>query len=409
MTTLHKNLDLVNNFFGKEQIQNLMDKYGVIKRKREIEPQALLRTLLKNSLMPNASISSLVETLNYDEKIEISRQGMHKKIAHCEGFSAQLLNMILNKNKPTYDRASEVKSLKDILIVDSSEINKKEKIQLIYSVQRQKIAHIDITKVNQNDQGYRNYLDFVKSNMLLIADLGYFALDSLTEIADKCGCFLFRYFKRTSIYSIDDNKININKFLSCQNKDIIDRPILLGSSKIPCRLICLRLSQSQLIKRNQNIHKKKQRDQRLKKRNEQTDKWNIFVTNLSVTEFKPKLCYELYASRWQIELLFKAIKSGGLHINKSDIGTKLGKVMFHFKLMLAVLIFQMNNEKDRNVSIIKLLTRIPVIIVKNIEKIGKWTISVIKEIQFCIKKFCKCSTYKNRKTSYEKVRSMCLS
>ncbi len=80
MNKVHQISEQINNFFDANTISELMKNYGVIKRKREIEPSALIKTLLKQSLKSESSIADVVETLYHDDNIIISRSAILKQI-----------------------------------------------------------------------------------------------------------------------------------------------------------------------------------------------------------------------------------------------------------------------------------------------------------------------------------------
>lgn len=403
MKTVQQILKQINNFFDTSTLAGLMKSYEVIKRKREIEPSAFLKALLKNSLKSEVSISDIVESLYKDDKISISRPAMHKKLLKCENLFIELLNQLLNKKNITNGNCRKFKGLDDILILDGSTINKNKKIQVIYSNFQQKIVNIDVTESNKNDQSYKNHLDHIAPSQLLVADLAYFCVDSFRKIKEKGAFFLSRYFKTTSLWKSKETKIDLNDFLAKQEANEIDIPVLIGSSKLLGRLICIRLNPKDKVKRAINLAKKRFKDRRLKIINLEWDGWNIFVTNLPKTKFEAGLCYEIYASRWQVELLFKAMKSKCLNISKTIYNTALGKIMFYCKLLVAVLIFILRGQKNNDISITKLFKVTSGILLNNIHKIGSWSLLFIRKIRHVIDKFCKSSRYKSRLSSFERV------
>jgi hypothetical protein len=405
MTTVHQILKQINNFFDADTLAELMKSYDVIKRKRELEPSALLKALLKNSLKSEVSISDIVESLYEDDKINVSKPAMYKKLLKCEDFFIELLTRLLNKRTTSKKNYRKFKDLNDIVILDGISINKTKKIQVLYSNFNQKIINIDIEGSQKNDQSYKRHLDYMLPNQLLVADLGYFCVDSFRKIKEKGAFFLSRYIKTTSLWQSKQSKIDLNKFLLQQEKNEIDIPILIGSSKLSCRLICIRLNPKDKLKRARNIAKKRFKDRRLKRINHEWDGWNIFVTNLPNIKYTASLCYEIYASRWQIELLFKSMKSKCLQINNANYITALGKIMFYCKLIIAVLIFTLRGQKRIDISIAKLFKVSCRILINNIHRIGSWRLSFIRKIQKSIERFCITSMHKSRLSSYAKVNS----
>ena len=59
------------------------------------------------------------------------------------------------------------------------------KLHTLYNYSTQTISKIDILEGIRSDQGYRDYLQHINSNDLLIADLGYFVPKSFKNLFQK--------------------------------------------------------------------------------------------------------------------------------------------------------------------------------------------------------------------------------
>jgi hypothetical protein len=72
--------------------------------------------------------------------------------------------------------------------------------------------------------------------------------------------------------------------------------------------------------------------------------WNIVITNVTKEQLSPEAVCDLYRARWQIELVFKALKS---YLNIDKIGTcgiHQLECLIYGRLIVAALIFSLYNS-----------------------------------------------------------------
>ncbi|WP_410525976.1 transposase [Rickettsia endosymbiont of Cantharis rufa] len=65
----------------------------------------------------------------------------------------------------------------------------------------------------RSDQGYKDYLQDINPNDLLIADLGYFVPKSFSSLSAKGAYFISRYKTDTNIYDRARNKLDLLELL----------------------------------------------------------------------------------------------------------------------------------------------------------------------------------------------------
>jgi RNA recognition motif-containing protein len=153
--------------------------------------------------------------------------------------------------------------------------------------------------------------------------------------------------------------------------------------QLPCRLVAIKLDEESFSKRVRNLLEKKRKSPRVKvKINDILNKWTIFVTNLN-TKVKPEDLLKLYSSRWQIELLFKAMKTF-LKLRKiNDVNQVRMQISFYLSMIAAAIVIlvskavpattklQDNKLKINELSIYKMFKIISSNISKFIEYINK--------------------------------------
>jgi len=196
------------------------------------------------------------------------------------------------------------------------------KIQLCYDYLHGILSFFELGPSNRPDNWWsRKIPQFLQAGDLLITDLGYFCLLTFNQIAECGAYFLSRYHTNTAVLDESEKSIDLCQILRATTNDTVELNVRLGSSNqkyVMCRLIGMRVSSDVAKKRREKLTRTT-----LKKRKKLPHadslylcNWTIMVTNapaqlLSVDTLRP-----LYCLRWQIELLFKQLKSV-LKIHKS--------------------------------------------------------------------------------------------
>ena len=143
----------------------------------------------------------------------------------------------------------------------------------------------------------------------------------------------------------------------------------MGGEKLPqvaCRLIALRVSEQVANKRRRRLRKEaKKKGRTLSKHHLRMCDWTLLITNVPRRWLPLEMVRTLYTVRWQIELLFKQLKSI-LRVHQSDTGNEHRlRCELYGKLIGAVIIHRIHatetnrlwNTQRREVSMEKLYKR----------------------------------------------------
>lgn len=244
------------------------------------------------------------------------------------------------------------------------------KLQAGYDYKRGCLGFLEITEGAKPDQGYSCCLsNFVKKNDLLLFDLGYFKLIWFQEIIKKKAYFLSRFLIGTSLRdAVTLTQIDIGKILSRFKGDVLDMKVIMGNQhQVACRLICLRVTeQVASARRRKRLKEAKKKGRTPSKSHLELCDWTFLVTNASAEILPVETIFPLYRLRWQIELIFKQLKSV-LRIHSSNTKNEYRlRCELYGKLIMAVLIhylhsslnFEMWSTKNTEVSFDKLYKRI---------------------------------------------------
>jgi len=154
---------------------------------------------------------------------------------------------------------------------------------------------------------------------LRLADLGYFSLDVLRDMAAAGVYWLSRLQAGTAVYTANGQRCEkIGAWLAQQGERLIDQPIQLGvAHRLPCRLLAVRVPQAVADQRRRRLQAEgRRRGKTVTQRCLALADWTVLLTNLPPDKLSVHEAFVLARLRWQIELLFKLWKSEG-HLDET--------------------------------------------------------------------------------------------
>ena len=171
--------------------------------------------------------------------------------------------------------------------------------------------------------------DTINSADLILRDLGYFNFEDFLDIEKREAFYISRLKPNIAVY-IEINDIEYYKngtpkksslFKGIYISDIMKQmsngehyeinDVYIGQKKkLKTRLILYKLTNEQLEKRSRKC-KKNAKKKGIEKSNNTIELLgiSIYITNIEQEVLSAKQVYELYALRWQIEIIFKTWKS----------------------------------------------------------------------------------------------------
>ena len=339
--------------------------------------------------MKHPSLASMVGAI----KVKLSREGMHRRFSvGAVAFMKRCSDSIVNQkiSAVTSIRADLLKHFKRIMIFDSSSWNIDPKLknvlpgcggsaseancklQTCYEYKRGALSFFEITSGITPDGAYTyNLPRHVQRGDLVLVDLGYFNIKTYHEISVIGAYFLSRL--SIGIRLLDPKSFSPIDLLGVLKRitgDIDEMQIIVGGDKetqVCCRVICLRVSQDVANARRRKLKKtSRERGRTPSQYHLLLADWTLMITKVPQQWLPPEMVRPFYSLRWQIELLFKQIKSV-LRIHKSRTG-KENRLLceIYGKLIMAVLIHRMHadinirlwNNKRRELSMEKFYKRI---------------------------------------------------
>ena len=148
---------------------------------------------------------------------------------------------------------------------------------------------------------------------LRLADLGYFSLDLLRNMAHQGVFFLSRLQVQTLVFAQDGKGLDLPKVLRAQTSEPIDLGVCIGNKhQLPVRLLAAPVEPGVAQERRRKLKlEARRRCQPVSKKRLALADWTILVTNAPPELLSVEEALVLARARWQIELLFKLWKQHG--------------------------------------------------------------------------------------------------
>lgn len=216
------------------------------------------------------------------------------------------------------------------------------KLDCICEIINPRIVSLKITHATTNDQIHSTeILKHIKSKSLVIRDLGYFSVGVLKGIQEKFAYFISRLSITTNVYlnASDTEPLNVPAYLAklAENgQSSLNIKVFVGKTeKFETRLVAEKVPQHVAKQRGNKF-----KEQRKKAATPEYLAWSnfsIFITNIPETVFSGEMIICLYKIRWQIELLFKNLKSNiEIDIMKGQNKNRINTLLYGRLITIAI-------------------------------------------------------------------------
>jgi hypothetical protein len=339
--------------------------------------------------MLHPSLAAMVDAI----RVTMSREGLHLRFtSSAVSFMQRCVQFVLMQrvNAITVLDSQLLNHFKTIKIFDSTSwdidpllrdvlpgcggaaSSANCKVQLCYEYLRGALSFFDVVPGNKPDSGYASMLpEHIASGDLLLADLGYFCLETLMRIIKGGAYFVLRFLIGTTLYNpATMQEIDLRRLLQKVAGAAYQLDVIMGSKKqtrVSCRLVCLRVDEKIAEQRRRKLRQNAQKKGRsVSELHLYMAGWILMVTNVPREWLPPEMVRPVYSLRWQIELLFKQLKSV-LNIHKSATGKEPRlRCELLGKLIAAIIIHRIHadvnidlwNTTGQEVSMDKLYKRI---------------------------------------------------
>ena len=344
--------------------------------------------------MKHPSLAGMVDAIS----VPMTREAMHARftpqaVAFLETCLQYVLRRGVKDDRPI--KAALLDPFKRVLIFDSSSWDVDPhladvlpgsgggastancKLQVGYEYRHGELGFFKIDPGTRPDNAHTTQLpSILQAGDLALFDQGYFKLETLSKIANKGAFFLTRFLVKTTIREAETSEtsapIDLEEALFRLPGDRHQFQVVMGgrngTPEVKCRLICLRVSEQVANERRRRLLKEAKKKGRTPSNTHLAlCDWTLLVTNVAETSLPAEMAWRLYSLRWQIELLFKQLKSVlAIHRSQTRKNVSRLKCEIYGKLILAVLVHRIHahlnnlfwNQAHRELSFDKFYKRI---------------------------------------------------
>jgi len=341
-------------------------KTGFCKRESKLSPGSFFDIMMYDaSSVKLNSLNQLAIEAQSEHDIGITKQGINKRFNnHTLDFLKHLIEMQVSVKLDQQIDAGWLGSFDRVLIKDGTRFKLPEAyqdllpgsggsgskagacLQLEYDFKSGSITDLTLTPANRPDvKDAQEVMDTVKSNDLVIRDLGYYSFPSLLNISSKDAFYISRLGFTTIVYEMINGKWQrldfkvLFNYMQQHQLSRIEIAVLIGAKeKIPVRLVTELMPAAVYEERMRKVRKiNKKKGYQPSKDYEFMARFNLFITNVPQEVLPADVVSQLYKIRWQVELIFKIWKSViGIHHAK-NMKYKRWLCLLYFKLLLMLI------------------------------------------------------------------------
>lgn len=312
--------------FEPQWLRETAKETGLIKRERKIDPVAIFWVLIFGfGVELQRTIASLKRRYELESKTTLSDSSWYERFSPelVLFLKACVIHGIEHIAKREHRKLSEkLNDFEDVMIKDSTIIRVYEKLAKIWPAARTRkaaagvkvsllvsavansVKSVTIYPERTNESKTLRIGPWIKDRILLI-DLGFYKHQLFARIEENGGYFVSRL-KGTA----DPLIVGVNSICRGNSIDVVGKHIKEILPKLKRQVLDVEVELT--VRRRK--YRGKQRMDTARFRlvaiyNEEAKKYHIYLTNISSDKLDAKEIASLYGARWEIELIFKELKS----------------------------------------------------------------------------------------------------
>jgi Transposase DDE domain len=187
-----------------------------------------------------------------------------------------------------------------------------------------RVAHLSLHPARTADPKAAATAPELPAGCLHMADLGFTDFGKLQGYAERGGYFISRVPVQTRVRLAGDaGGVPLAELLRQRRvagEVVLDLGSTLGNKdRVTGRLVALACPPEVAARRLRRLEEgARRRNRAVSERQRELCRWQVLVTNVAGDRLSPRQVWEVYRLRWQVELLFKRLKSeGGLGASRS--------------------------------------------------------------------------------------------
>lgn len=326
---------------------NLGKSTGFIKRQRKFTGSKFIKTLVFGWIQkPEASLDELTQSGVLND-VEITNQGLDKRFTpEAAQFSKSVLEAAVSEivRAPIPVPIELLNRFSRVYLFDTTIINLPDELKEIwegtggrgpttraalkgevgFELKTGQLIGPFLLPGKTNDNKGRLLQTELPKNSLILFDLGYYSIEKIWSEKEKKRYTLSRFRHDTVVFNESGELFDLSAYtLEMKKKNIpqVELKVLIGEKEqLPVRLFIQRVPEAVSAKRRGQAKKRAQKKGKTpSKKSLSLCDVTLLITTAPVEILHFEEALVLYATRWQIELLFKLWKSHAkLHTSKSS-------------------------------------------------------------------------------------------
>jgi len=320
-------------------------EYKVLEKKRKFKTAENLIRVLLIHFLDSLSLRETCAKARIGNLVDISDVGLLKKIKNSKDWLNWIVQETIKNFLHIETEKIEIMNKYRIRIIDGTNISEPGSTgsdwRIHYSINLKSLScdEVKVTDIKTGET-FKNFT--VEKNDILIGDRGYCHKNGVQHVLENGGHILVRMNTNLPIYNKKgDRKKLIDDFKNLKIGECQEWIGYIKTEKgefIPGRICAIRKTSYQTEKARQKATSASRKKKHKIKEDTLAYAEYIYVFTTLPKEIDSSQVLELYRSRWQIELVFKKLKSliGLGHIPKQNPDS--AKAWLQGKLLAALLI-----------------------------------------------------------------------
>lgn len=316
------NEERLAKLFPPAWLEQTARDHGVIVRDRKLDLTALIWALtLGFAIGSNRSIEELRRTYVRFADNHLHPSSFHDRLT--DALASLLRNLIdeaLEETPAPHTMTDHLDRIREVVIADAIVVQLHElladtypathedragaKVHLVHNVSDETVSHLDISDERCHDSTLFRNGAWLEGRLLLV-DLAYFKYHRFARVDENGGYFVSRLKRNANpeiVEELRDWPGNAKDLVGEQVWDVVED---LHRQEID---VLVEVS----FKRRVYNDRRSSDTRRFRvagHRHPDTGEYHLYITNLPVERFTPSQIASLYTARWEVELLFRELKS----------------------------------------------------------------------------------------------------
>jgi hypothetical protein len=321
----------------QERAEQVARETGCVQRQRKFSGASLLQTLVFGwQQHPTASLEQLAAMAAQGEVL-VSDTAVHQRFTEQ---AATFLHAMLEEACSVVVQAAHavplplVRRFKAVILEDSSTIplpnelaeiwqgcggrqdhtQAAVKVHVRWEIKRGGLRGPKLTAGRTSDRRSPLNEEEIERGSLFVNDLGYFSLSRIAQRRQAGAYTLTRWQAGTALYTPGGKRLEVEQVVPPRVGQMKEMPVLVGAkARLPMRVLMLRVPKTVGDQRRQDlVEDARRRGQAVSEATLRLADWTIVLTDVPAKRLRFVEALVLLRERWQMELLYKLWKSGGV-------------------------------------------------------------------------------------------------